>query len=164
MKDDELTFARAVEKAAESEEVAKAAKETTYGIGAVPVNKVVKSQFHTKPPRKKSGTNVNKLCQQCGRAGHKPQDCPFRYSECYNCKNTGHLSAVCKSKTTQTKSTMGSIMVRSPQTVSTTFGSEDDRLQVSLQVNHQPVKFDVDTGSRDSFCSKDVWEKWVIHL
>ena len=50
-------------------------------------------------------------------------------------------------------------MVRLPQTVSTTFGSEEDRLQVSLQVNHQPIKFDVDTGSRDSFCSKDVWNK-----
>ena len=71
----------------------------------------------------------------------------------------GHLLAVCKSKTTQTKSTVGSIMVRWPQTFSTTFGSEEDRLQVSLQVNHQPEKFDVDTGSRDSFCSKDVWKK-----
>ena len=55
-KDDELTFARAVEIAAETEEVAKAAKETTYGIGAVPVNKVVKSKFQKKPPSKKSGT------------------------------------------------------------------------------------------------------------
>ena len=60
---------------------------------------------------------------------------------------------------TQTKSTVGSIMVRLPETVSTTLVSEEDRLQVSLQVNHQPVKFDVDTGSRDSFCSKDVWNK-----
>ena len=54
---------------------------------------------------------------------------------------------------------MGSITARLPQTVSTTFGSEEDRLQVSLQVNHQPVNFDVDTDSRDSFCSKDVWKK-----
>ena len=161
VKDDELTFARAVEIAAETEEAAKAAKETTYGIGAVPVNKMVKSKFQKKSASKKSGTTKSdsKPCHRCRRAGHKPQDCPFRDSECFNCKKKGHLSAVCKSKTTQTKSTVGSIMVRLPQTVSTTFGSEEDRLQVSLQVNHQPVKFGVDTSSRDSFCSKDVWNK-----
>ena len=161
VKDDELTFSRAVEIAAETEEAAKAAKETTYGIGVVPVNKVVKSKFQKKQSNKKNGATKNdtKPCHRCGRAGHKPQDCPFRDTECYNCTKKGHLSAVCKSKTTQNKPTVGSITVRLPQTVSTTLRSEEDRLQVSVQVNNQPVKFDVDTGSRDSFCSKDVWEK-----
>ena len=161
VKDDELTFSRAVEIAAETEEAAKAAKETTYGIGAVPVNKVVKSKFQKKQSSKKGGASKSdtKACHRCGRAGHKPQDCSFRDAECYNCKKKGHLSAVCRSKTTQTNPKVGSITVKLPQTVSTTLGSEEDKLQVSLQVNHQPVKFDVDTGSRDSFCSKDIWEK-----
>ena len=80
VKDDELNFARAVEIAAEIEEAAKAAKEATYGIGAVPVKKVVKSKFQKKPASKKSGTTKSntKPCHRCGRAGHKPQDCPFR--------------------------------------------------------------------------------------
>ena len=54
VKDDELTFSRAVEIATETEE---AAKETTYGIGAVSVNKVVKSKFQKKQSNKKSGAS-----------------------------------------------------------------------------------------------------------
>ena len=53
MKDDELTFSRAVEIAAETEEAAKAAKEITYGIGAVPVNKVVKASSRRNNPARR---------------------------------------------------------------------------------------------------------------
>ena len=53
---------------------------------------------------------------------------------------------------------MKTITVKNFQRVNP-LGPEEDRLQTSLKVNGKPVVFEVDTGSRDSFCSKDIWKK-----
>ena len=158
--DDQLTFSKAIEIACETEEAAKAAKETAYGTKAVPVEKVVaKKNYLKKPPSKKDGTSVTKPCHRCGRTAHKAEECPFKSSECFNCKKIGHLAGVCRQKQTHRRKAVKTITAKSTQTVKNTLGSEEDKLRTSVKMNNQHVTFEVDTGSRDSFCSKDVWEK-----
>ena len=67
IKDTELTFARAVEVAIETEDAARVAKETVYGSKARPVNKV--HQNKKKGPQQNHQQSHSKDQQKCYRCG-----------------------------------------------------------------------------------------------
>ena len=80
VKDDGLTFARAIHLAIEMEEAAKVAKETVYGQQPKLVNKVQLSNY------------------RCDKTGHNQKDCRYKHSTCNYCKNREHLEAACRKK------------------------------------------------------------------
>ena len=104
IKGSDLTFAKAIAVAAETEEAAKVAKETVYGTStsSSPVKKVLGS-------RKKSGENQFNsrvgnckevdfppgTCPRCVQSDHESKNCPFREAICHFCQKMRHLQTVC---------------------------------------------------------------------
>ena len=109
VKDDELSFAKALQIAQETEEAAKVAKETGYGAKPIqrspspyssPVNQVQSSQqqpssWHPKPAA--GGTHMRDfprgICPRCGKTDHGSTDCPFKETVCNYCQKMGHIQA-----------------------------------------------------------------------
>ena len=114
-KEEELTFAKAIAVAMETEEAAKVAKETVYGMKASAVCKVNSRrrspspdsgehpvhQVHGKERDYPKGT-----CPRCGKTDHKSVDCPFKEAICRYCQKLGHQEAVCLKKQRQTQPVM----------------------------------------------------------
>ena len=101
VKDTDLTFARAVQVAIETEDAARVAKETVYSSKARPVNKVHQKQ--KKGPQQNHQQSHSKDQQKCYRCGkvHKASDCPYKDAKCHFCDKKGHLKAVCQKKQRQ---------------------------------------------------------------
>lgn len=96
MKDDELTFNKAVEMAMETEDAAKLAKETIHGSKpstTTPVFKLKKSgQQHggRSGSGGKSRSPFQKgMCPRCGKTDHIAKDCRFINTTCYFCLKKG---------------------------------------------------------------------------
>ena len=114
IKDDELTFSRAVEVTMETEDAAKAAKETVHGPHAtgsdIPVYRV--NPRRSSSPRRKAtqaAPLAKGVCHRCGKTGHFAKECRFIDATCRYCQKKGHLEAVClkkkKEKGTQSTNT-----------------------------------------------------------
>ena len=86
----------------ETENAAKAAKETVHGSGATdsstPIYKV--NPKHVSPKCK--GTPplpfAKGVCPRCGKTGHHAKECRFLYATCRFCQRKGHIDAVCLKK------------------------------------------------------------------
>ena len=74
MKDNELTFAKAINIAIETEDAAKVAKETVHGTKPKPVNKV-KQQSSKSTSKESSNQGKSVKCFRCGKPNHKAPDC-----------------------------------------------------------------------------------------
>ena len=97
----DLTFARTVEVAIETEDTARVAKETVHGSKARPVSKV--HQNKKKGPQQnhqQSQSKDQQKCYRCGKA-HKATDFPYKEAKCHFCDKKGHLKAVCQKKQCQ---------------------------------------------------------------
>jgi hypothetical protein len=101
VKDNELTFAKAVEVAIETEDAATVAKETVYGAKAKAVHKV-KKNVHKSSSKSDSDSSKKIKCYRCGK-DHKAPECPHKYSKCPFCNKVGHLEIVCHKKQHQEK-------------------------------------------------------------
>jgi len=91
VRDEDLTFARAVEIALETEEAAKVAKETVYGSKHKPVYKV-QSQNKVFRKNQQSSSSEKVKCYRCGKP-HKATNCPYKEVKCHFCEMNikGHL-------------------------------------------------------------------------
>ena len=93
IKDNELTFARAIAVAMETEETAKVAKETVYGSKPSSIHQIQTPQRQKQQGQKgRTPRNFPKgTCSWCGRNDHKAVECPYKDSTCNFCHKTGHL-------------------------------------------------------------------------
>lgn len=162
IKDDELTFTRAVEVTMETEDAAKAAKETVHGPrptdSSTPIYKVNPKQASSKRKVIPSSPFAKGICPRCGKTGHHAKECRFIDATCRFCQKKGHIEAVClKKKGTQSqkKQSIGFITRDPTQTVYNIPGH--DPIVQRLQINGKQFHFEVDSGARDNFCSKKVW-------
>ena len=103
-KNEDLTFARAVEIATETEEAAKVAKKTAVGPlkspMSLPINKLGQHQSESKssvPQQDKSQTDSTAY-RCCGKSTHERKNCRFKDAECNFCGKNGHIEAVCFKK------------------------------------------------------------------
>ena len=64
-----------------------------------------KSRSHG--PSKPRSFQKREVCKPCFRCGeqHPPQTCYFKNEQCHYCKGTGHISKVCRKKSTDAKKT-----------------------------------------------------------
>eukprot|EP00731_Ephydatia_muelleri_P037083 Em0393g2a len=129
-KEEELTFAKTIAVAMETEEAAKVAKETVYGTKTSPVHKVDYMRRSRSPDSGENPTSYARdkkrdfplgTCPRCGKSEHRSPDCPFRDATC----RQGHRSG---SSTTAVSSHPGKLFM-----------------------------FEIDTSAGDNFCSEDVW-------
>ena len=98
VKDTDLTFAKAIQTAIETEDAAKVAKETVYGSKPRPVNKVHKNTRGGQQKGKKQSDSTEMKCYRCGDKRHRATDCKYKEAKCNFCEKIGHLEAVCKKK------------------------------------------------------------------
>ena len=147
VKDTDLTFAKAIEVALEVEEAAKVAKETVCGTAHIP-------QGVHAMQKNKEGPKKEVVCFRCGKKGHKATECRHKESTCSHCQKKGHLEKACLQKKKGSKP-----VVRSIYSCQQTFCLPAEELHVTIQLEGHPVKFEVDTGSGDSFIGKDAWRE-----
>ena len=109
IKDDDLSFSRAIEIATQIEDAAKCAKETVYGTstGSSQIKKIKKPNAPARPTEHAHQTfrPKHKIRQDfpvgiCGRCGgpHCGKDCKFKKAVCRFCQKTGHIEKVCLQK------------------------------------------------------------------
>ena len=165
VKDTDLTFARAVQVAIETEDEARVAKETVYGSKARPVNKVHQKQ--KKGPQQNHQQSHSKDQQKCYRCGkvHKASDCPYKEAKCHFCDNKGHLQAVCQKKQRQEQGRSSHNPVKritKAELVKAILGevSQDTpRLDVPVTVQDRQFTMELDTATTGNFVSLPVWKQ-----
>lgn len=98
MKDDQLTFEKAVETAVEIEESAKAAKETASGskLSSTPQANLVKTQHKFRETSKEGNSNEDSVkrkskCYRCEKGYHSPSECKYKDAVCNHCQKPGHI-------------------------------------------------------------------------
>jgi len=164
MKDEEVTFNKAIEIASATEEAAKVAKETAYGT-TTPVH-----QLNKKPARKMTSTrSPNQLqhssCYRCGKTTHTSNDCRFKNAACNFCKITGHIEVACrkKMKSSQQRTTSYNNnnsnhkqlkIIRTLKTIHSL-----PRLRQDLMIGDQQLTMEIDTGAGDNFLTDKVWQQ-----
>ena len=173
MKDDELTFAKAVAVAQETEDAARVAKETVHGPKHAEVHHIAKKKPHRADSNTHKGTqkeNKDKLfsfpkgtCGRCGTKNHTGSECPFINATCNHYKRKGHIESAClKKKRGISPNTIKVIYTRLPEESSVktvnTF-SLVPQIEQSITLNEQTILFEVDTGAGENFCSQQVWEE-----
>ena len=110
LRDDELTFSKAVEVAQEIEEAAKVAKETVHGSidfpSTTPVFRVGDKKkppssgpkHSTKQSRQSTPSLPKGACLRCGKTNLPAKNCRFINTICHYCQKKGHLESVCFKK------------------------------------------------------------------
>ena len=159
IKDGDLTFAKAIAVAMETEEAAKVAKETVYG------SKTNDNHIHLVQPSKSdlsqksiAGRDFPKgMCPRCGKTDHKAADCPSRDAVCHYCQKTGHLQSVCLQKK---KSQQQPVNIITKHRIQTVKGVKAvPQLQQAINMNGKRFVFEVDTRAGDNFCTMVVWNQ-----
>ena len=181
IKEDELSFSRAVQVASEVEDAAKIAKETVYGApGDREVIHKIQSSGHSyvkekqqykseeneesdssenstnlNAIRRKKGNNFSRMkCFTCGKTNHLREDCRFRGASCNFCNQKGHLEAVCFKKGKHKN-----IRHIFKSRISSVHKNKLEKLRLDLDMADCTFSFEVDTGSADNFMSVDSWRK-----
>ena len=159
--DNELTFAKAIDVAQETEDAARVAKETVYGSRKDPVLKVKDFKEKSRNQRAHHKTCNNdfpkEICPRCGRSDYRASVCKFKDAQCRYCKKKGHIERVCMQKKKQTSATANVDLVTAKPTRSVNTIQDREPLVQSVYVKNKDYKFQVDTGSGDNFCDKKVW-------
>ena len=162
IKDNELTFAKAIQTAIETEDAAKVAKETVYGSKARPVNKVKHKDQNN---RQKSGSSASELkCYRCGK-DHKATDCVHKETKCRFCDIKGHLESVCMKKQRQQKDHHTKPKVKKitkAEVVKAILGeipADTPRLDVPITIQDRPFTIELDTATTGNFVSMSVWKQ-----
>ena len=164
VKDNELTFAKAISTAVETEDAARVAKETVYGAKQTSVHKIqdTKKPYPANPnPSSKFGSHRKRdfpkgACPSCGKTEHASKDCTFKTSTCHFCQKLGHIESACLQKRKGTQP-VKIITRREFKTVNSI--SSVPQLEQQVWIQGQDFIFEVDTGAADNFCSQDFWGK-----
>eukprot|EP00731_Ephydatia_muelleri_P010105 Em0005g691a len=134
IKDGELTFARAITVAMETEEAAKVAKETVYGSIKDNIH-VVHSSKSDPSQKSNAGRDFPKgTCPRCGKTDHMTK--PL----------TARVATRCVTTAKRRDISMKGIRAV-PQ------------LQQNITMNDKRFVFEVDTGAGDNFCTMAVWKQ-----
>ncbi len=169
----DLTFKRAVEIAVAMETAARDAVELRSGVKV----SVIKVTTAGKP--KKTMQKVE-LCYRCDRGGHKANQCRFKTEICRKCNKIGHIQRACRSdvqysdkerqyKAQKKKSWNVHAVTENSDEESDTglanleiYSLKSDLKQaiwLTPQVNGQPIRMELDTGSAVSVMSQHEFEK-----
>ena len=165
-KNEDLTFARAVEIATETEEAAKVAKETAVGPSkspiSLPINKLAQqqSEFKSSAPRQNKSQTESTACRSCGKSTHERKNCRFKGAECKFCGKNGHIEAVCFKKKAESRKTVKPIFIygQTKALCQVNQINVDDEITQNLQINGRSIRFELDTGAPTNFITRTLWQ------
>ena len=145
VKGSELTFAKAISTAVETEDAARVAKETVYGakhtsIQQTPVHKIQATKKMTSPVNLKPGFKFGSQ-----KKGFPKGTCP-----------RWHIESAClqKRRGSQPVKNITKFETKTVKSISSI-----PQLQQHVRIQGQAFIFEVDTGAADNFCSHDFWVK-----
>lgn len=164
-----------------------AAKHTTEIMSkpVVPVNQVTRGgrRWHRE---QKSGPGIRgpragdnakpkydgkKPCFRCG-GKHAAEDCKFKNEKCFECKKTGHIGKMCRSKknlgrnqyvgfdTDEEDVDFGLYSLYHTQSNKTT----NKEYRVTLSLDGNPVSLELDTGAAVTIVSEGIYKAYLKHL
>ena len=173
-KDDDLTFAKAIELAVKTEEASKIAKETIHETksDAFVRKTVPQTSYANKKSKVFPQTDARSLrslpqlpkdyvCRACGKNNHLYVDCKHRKSTCNYCGRLGHLQAACFSKkrkenTSRDQAKVDTVVIsKCDQVVDS---HERDILRLPIRLQDQTLNFEVDTGAGRNLLSREFWK------
>ena len=164
VKDSELTFAKAISTAVETEDATRVAKETVYGAKQTSVHKIqaAKKPYPANPkPNSKFDTQRKRdfprgTCPRCSKTEHTSKDCPFKTSTCHFCQKLGHIEIAClqKRRGSQPVRNITRCEIKTVNSIGTV-----PQLEQQVRIQGQDFIFEVDTGEVDNFCSQNFWVK-----
>ncbi|KII63395.1 hypothetical protein RF11_02204 [Thelohanellus kitauei] len=145
----DLNFSQIVDIAAEVEEASRTAQQQ--------ISEDVEEVCKISQPIKKNtfaSRPVKGQCFSCGGRGHWRQDCNYRNAVCTFCQVEGHISRACRKRGNTPKQSK-------PQfdDVNNVISSVRDKILHDLVINNFNIRFEIDTGSVDSFISHSNWIK-----
>ena len=169
--DEELTFAKAVAVATETEDAARVAKETVHGSKSSEVHQVnkkprVKHENTTRKPKpnKQNFFSFPKgTCGRCGTTNHTGKECPHINETCGHCQRKGHIESACLRKKRGCPPTSIRVIYTRQQRASSIKPVNTitavPQVEESININGHSYTFEVDTGAADNFCTQQVWEE-----
>ena len=121
----------------------------------------------TEPKQNKSNNAKPKNpCLGCGQY-HWKRDCPFKDSECFNCKMTGHLKKMCKKSNNTNSSHKSNFVSENESHTSNNITDYDYVFKVSdtkvppilikAKLNSAELDMELDTGASRSIISEEVF-------
>ncbi|KAG8231671.1 hypothetical protein J437_LFUL007445 [Ladona fulva] len=164
--DDQLSFSKAIQISLETEDAAKVAKETVYGptkdsVFEVCDSKKFRSEASWTPSTfKKDFPKVT--CPRCGKTNHRSDDGRIKNSQCNFCKKKGHIKKVCLGKKQNLKKRTNQIIVK-PK-VNNIDSRQRGPLMQPIYFKNRSFMFQVDTGTCDNFCGRDIWSILDLNL
>ena len=90
-------------------------------------------------------------CASCGSNEHDRSNCRFRKVICHNCKKEGHIAKVCRSKDTNKE------MVNSLFVMAVNHHTNDQPIEIRLQLDGTPIVLQMDTGSPITLVTEQAW-------
>ena len=164
VKDTDLTFAKAIQTAIETEDAAKVAKETVYGSKPRPVNKVHKNTRGGQHKGNKQSDSTEKKCFRCGDKKHRATDCKYKETKCNFCEKVGHLEAVCMKKLHKQQHGGNSSVKRitKAELVQAILGEvpqDTPRLEVPVRIQDKEFTLELDTATSGNFVSVPIWKQ-----
>ena len=114
-----------------------------------------------------------KPCYRCGKTSHLPWKCPFREAKCFNCGKKGHVRSVCRSRSVATgkgrqrqavqqlEAEMAEVQAEKYEEyeLCQLQGEKIRPLEVSLQIEGQPLVMELDTGAAVSLVSECTYRR-----
>lgn len=170
--DPELTLERAIQVAAQSEEVDRQQTQLNSKFSTDCVDRVGHKKTVRQHQQPKSSASYNRrptndadtpkrICKWCGDSKfHSHAECPARDKICNKCRKKGHFSRVCKSKPavnnveTEERLFLGNVQ-KQPKVAENDFS-------VNLMVGSANVNFYIDTGADVNVIPKSMYKKSMM--
>ena len=157
VKDNELTFAKAVQTAIEVEDAAKVAKETVHGSKPKPVNKMQK-----KKQGQASSKGDTPVCFRCDK-GHKADSCPYIDYTCDYCNIKGHIQTACRKKKRAQKSKPNVKKITKSEMVKAIHDGEvlvdTPKLEAPISIHDKQFSIELDTATTGNFVTISTWKQ-----
>ena len=105
-------------------------------------------------------------CHFCGNVVHNRSECPAREVYCHKCGTKGHFSELFRSKETykSNKVTTAALFSSSSSSVLAVCPNSLSQASVSISMKRQNFSALIDSGSSDSFISKQIVRKLKLHV
>ncbi|KOB77920.1 Uncharacterized protein OBRU01_02927 [Operophtera brumata] len=103
---------------------------------------------------------ARQLCSRCGKPGHVPGRCRYRFYSCDKCGEKGHLKATCKNNDGNGAAKKGQYFLDDTDSdddhhfYNLVSNNGDKPYYIRLSVENVQCKFEIDTGSKISAISK----------
>ena len=162
IKDTDLTFAKAIAVANETEDAARVAKETVHGVKNTEIHKINTNAPRgstSKSPRTNAPSSSSPFpkgtCGRCGGDNHIGKNWPYINTTCNYCKKKGHLESVCLQKNMgKSRKHVKIIHLDTVKMVNAI-----PQITQAVNIKGHTFTFEVHTGAGDNFCSTHFWNQ-----